>query len=294
MEKLSADALRLALVTASMEYYKKYVEGNQDFDNSEQIKEELGKLEAAGLGGTKNAETLRTILESKKYKSALGPEKLDLKKVNEITSWIKESYPDALVVTYEDFFAILKKYNLYCGPISTFSGFIPSENVSQIAKASNALNSLNLNYVSWVEAVRIDSRMSKDMTKRLFVKDDKTIEEVSISSEMIPFPTDIVVLEAGKFTVESREYDILDGTCTVILDQQITWTEHPQEYSDAMLAYRKRWNNTIDLSCEDFFKMKQFVQTGSKLQAVKHVKESAKCGLKEAKDFVDTYCDYVL
>lgn len=48
-------------------------------------------------GGTKNAETLRTILESKKYKSALGPEKLDLKKVNEMTSWIKESYPDALV-----------------------------------------------------------------------------------------------------------------------------------------------------------------------------------------------------
>lgn len=156
MEKLSADALRLALVTASMEYYKKYVEGNQDFDNSEQIKEELDKLEAVGLGGTKNADTLRTILESKKYKSALGPEKLDLKKVNEITSWIKESYPDA------------------------------------------------------------------------------------------------------------------------------------------MLAYRKRWNNTIDLSCEDFFKMKQFVSTGSKLQAVKHVKESAKCGLKEAKDFVDTYCDYVL
>lgn len=30
------------------------------------------------------------------------------------------------------------------------------------------------------------------------------------------------------------------------------------------------------------------------VQAVKHVKESAKCGLKEAKDFVDTYCDYVL
>ena len=119
-----------------------------------------------------------------------------------------------------------------------------------------------------------------------FVKDDKVVQEVSISPEMIPFPTDTVVLEEGKFTVESREYDILDGTCTVILDQQITWTEHPQEYSDAMLAYRKRWNNTIDLSCEDFFKMKQFVQTGSKLQAVKHV--------KEPKDFVDTYCDYVL
>ena len=118
----------------------------------------------------------------------------------------------------------------------------------------------------------------------MFVKDDKVVQEVSISPEMIPFPTDTVVLEEGKFTVESREYDILDGTCT----------EHPQEYNDAMLAYKKRWNNTIDLSCEDFFKMKQLVQRGTKLQAVKHVKESAKCGLKEAKDFVDTYCDYVL
>lgn len=127
-----------------------------------------------------------------------------------------------------------------------------------------------------------------------FVKDDKVVQEVSISPEMIPFPTDTVVLEEGKFTVESREYDILDGTCTVILDQQITWTEHPQEYNNAMLAYKKRWNNTIDLSCEDFFKMKQLVQTGSRLQAVKHVKESAKCGLKEAKDFVDTYCECVL
>lgn len=97
MEKLSADALRLALVTASMEYYKKYVEGNQDFDNSEQIKEELGKLEAAGLGGTKNADTLRTILESKKYKSALGPEKLDLKKVNEMTSWILDRLSKRLI-----------------------------------------------------------------------------------------------------------------------------------------------------------------------------------------------------
>lgn len=44
-----------------------------------------------------------------------------------------------------------------------------------------------------------------------FVKDDKVVQEVSISPEMIPFPTDTVVLEEGKFTVESREYDILDG-----------------------------------------------------------------------------------
>ncbi len=111
---------------------------------------------------------------------------------------------------------------------------------------------------------------------------------------MIPFPTDTVVLEVGKFTVESREYDILDGTCSVILDKQITWTEASGEYDDAMFAYKKHYDNTIDLLIEDFFKMKELLQDNSKLQAVKHVKNSAKCSLREAKDFVDTYCDYVL
>lgn len=60
-----------------------------------------------------------------------------------------------------------------------------------------------------------------------------------------------------------------------------------------MLAYKKCCNNEIDLSVEDFFKMKNVVKQDGKLGAVKHVKESAKCGLKEAKDFVDTYCDCV-
>lgn len=127
-----------------------------------------------------------------------------------------------------------------------------------------------------------------------FIKDDKIIEEVSISPETIPFPSDIVVLKAGKFTVESREYNILNGTCKVMLDQQITWAEPSQEYSSAMLTYQKHWNDTINLSCEDFFKMKDFLRSDSKLQAVKYVKDSAKCGLKEAKNFVDTYYNYVL
>lgn len=42
-----------------------------------------------------------------------------------------------------------------------------------------------------------------------FVKDDKTIEEVSISSEMIPFPTDTVVLEAK---------DFVDTYCNYVLN----------------------------------------------------------------------------
>lgn len=43
-----------------------------------------------------------------------------------------------------------------------------------------------------------------------FIKDDKVVEEVSISPEIIPLPTDIVVLEAGKFTVESESMIYLE------------------------------------------------------------------------------------
>lgn len=81
---------------------------------------------------------------------------------------------------------------------------------------------------------------------------------------------------------------------TASMEYYKKYVEGNQEYNNAMLAYKKQWGHTINLSVEDFFKMKEFVQDGSKLQAVKHVKESAKCSLKEAKDFMDTYCEYVL
>lgn len=61
-----------------------------------------------------------------------------------------------------------------------------------------------------------------------------------------------------------------------------------------MMMQCLHYDNTIDLLVEDFFKMKELLQDDSKLQAVKHVKDSAKCSLREAKDFVDTYCDYIL
>ena len=49
-----------------------------------------------------------------------------------------------------------------------------------------------------------------------FVKDDKTIEEVSISSEMIPFPTDTVVLEAKCGLREAKYF--VDTYCDYVLN----------------------------------------------------------------------------
>lgn len=84
--------------------------------------------------------------------------------------------------------------------------------------------------------------------------------------------------EAGEFAEANGNKLILADAVVSLLDGN---------------AYKKRCNNEIDLSVEDFFKMKYVVKQNGKLLAVKHVKDSAKCGLKEAKDFVDTYCDCV-
>ena len=49
VNNLNAEALRNALVVASMEYCKKYLEG-QNVDKTEDIKAQIAKLEAKWIG----------------------------------------------------------------------------------------------------------------------------------------------------------------------------------------------------------------------------------------------------
>ena len=104
-----------------------------------------------------------------------------------------------------------------------------------------------------------------------FIKDGKVITSESISNETALTNCEAVMLEDGGFEIEHRIYDVANNTYKVILGKQCFWVGVPS-----------------------FNKMKEYVADGSKLLAVKHVKEAANCGLKEAKDFVDTYCNCVL
>lgn len=70
VNNLNAEALRNALVVASMEYCKKYLEG-QNVDKTEDIKAQIAKLEANGLGKTKNAEALLKVLVNLEMKLPL-------------------------------------------------------------------------------------------------------------------------------------------------------------------------------------------------------------------------------
>ena len=117
-----------------------------------------------------------------------------------------------------------------------------------------------------------------------FIKDGKVITSESINNETALANCEAVMLEDGGFEIEHRIYDVANNTYKVILGEQCFWVDVPDDYGRAMQAYKDRHYNTINL----------YVADGSKLLAVKHVKEAANCGLKEAKDFVDTYCDCVL
>ena len=104
VNNLNAEALRNALVVASMEYCKKYLEG-QNVDKIEDIKAQIAKLEANGLGKTKNAEALRTLLTAKGSSKSRD-------EIASLIGRIKEVSPSCMIVPYDDFFKVLKKYNL--------------------------------------------------------------------------------------------------------------------------------------------------------------------------------------
>lgn len=160
VNNLNAEALRNALVVASMEYCKKYLEG-QNVDKTEDIKAQIAKLEANGLGRTKNAEVLRTLLTAKGSSKSRD-------EIASLIGRIKKVSPSCMIVPYDDFFKVLKKYNLACGPISTYKGVIPEENIEAIVKAGKELHKIkNINNMQWIPRIDIDSDMPKSMVNEI-------------------------------------------------------------------------------------------------------------------------------
>ena len=65
-------------------------------------------------------------------------------------------------------FKVLKKYNLACGPISTYKGVIPEENVEAIVKAGKELHKIkNINNMQWIPRIDINSDMPKSMVNEI-------------------------------------------------------------------------------------------------------------------------------
>lgn len=104
------------------------------------ISVELYKLNSLGLSNTKNAKVLeKRVLsvkseneEIRKYNDAIDFNKERIEFINETR---KVFCDNVLIVSFDDFEHIIKKYNLVCGLLEQYTGVIPKENIEEFEKA---------------------------------------------------------------------------------------------------------------------------------------------------------------
>lgn len=107
-------------------------------ENSEDLEEELKRLERLGLGNSENAKLLKTRIEETEAKR----EKMIFGK--EVMKWIQQMktvFPSSYLVSFDQFCEILKKYGLVTGFLKDYTGIIPNSNILEVEKVMDVLNS---------------------------------------------------------------------------------------------------------------------------------------------------------
>lgn len=96
-----------------------------------ELTNELEKLESLGLGSSENAKLLKTKikeLKNKRENSKFG---------QEVFEFIKEFgsiFPSSYLISFDQFYDILKKYKLTVGRIHNYTGIIPQKNIEEISE----------------------------------------------------------------------------------------------------------------------------------------------------------------
>lgn len=110
------------------------------------ISVELNNLNRLGLSNTKNAKALdKRVLtvkaeneEIRKYNDAIDFNKERIEFINETRKVFGDN---VLIVSFDDFEHIIKKYNLVCGLLEQYTGVIPKENIEEFEKSRKILYS---------------------------------------------------------------------------------------------------------------------------------------------------------
>jgi hypothetical protein len=92
---------------------------------------ELKKLESLGLGSSENAKLLRAKikeLENKRENSKFGQE------VFEFIKELGSIFPSSYLISFDQFYDILKKYKLTVDRIHNYTGIIPQKNIEEISE----------------------------------------------------------------------------------------------------------------------------------------------------------------
>lgn len=108
------------------------------------VSSEYDRLCRLGLANTKNAQILKTkIDEVGVINKGIDSYNAAIDKQNEFFQFIKEMLEvfghNTLLVRFDDFEQIIKKYNLTCGCLEDYTGVIPEKNLKELEEAKENL-----------------------------------------------------------------------------------------------------------------------------------------------------------
>lgn len=143
-EVMTARDLQASLIKMSVEFLEVYA---PKLPVSIKAKQRLEILKEVGLEGINNTVKLNSIIK----KNEINIEQ------NQLIRKVKSVCSSALIVPWDDFYTVLKKYNLAVGPIKTYKKPIPEKNLDDIIKAKELNDLISLNNLFCYKEININS-----------------------------------------------------------------------------------------------------------------------------------------
>lgn len=147
-------AKNIAMITELIELQKK-----ERVSPPAVVSSEYDRLCKLGLSNTKNAQMLKTkIDEVESVNEGIDLYNADIDKRKEFCQFVKEMLEvfghNTLLIRFDDFEQIIKKYNLTCGCLEDYTGVIPEKNLKELEEAKRNLKKakdfkLNVPYKSY-------------------------------------------------------------------------------------------------------------------------------------------------
>lgn len=101
------------------------------------ITKELKELDELGLRNTTNAKVLRRIVDE--AEGINSRRQFNINALKFLDAAIDKFGENIVLISYDKFFELLKKYNLVCGVCEEFQGTIPDKNLEDIKRAHRVL-----------------------------------------------------------------------------------------------------------------------------------------------------------
>lgn len=198
-----------------MESYLKEIKSEISTINTKEkiqdLRKEYNKLLQLGLGNTKNAKLIKEKYQQLEFS-------IDC---YEYIKRFKNHFGEkSFIISYKDFYYLLKKYNLVYGQLKDYTGIIPNENLQDIIEAKNKIH-----------------RFSDDLNLCVF-----NVSSIRDFSPILDFEVSNKVIESLKKYLKKRnnlisKEDTFETTTT--LDDLIRYNDF-SEYKDILNYPQKK------------------------------------------------------